>query len=326
MGINTPRYICGGGIRIDYIIRHDGRVHNGIVGGNALYAAVGAALWTQNVAVWGRVGVNYPQQWLNELSKYGLDTSSIIQLDTPQDHRTFYAYLPDGRREDTNPAYHFARIGHPLPEALHGYIHSTPGQDNPHQYEPLALRPDDWPTHFDPLPQRPTVVHLSPLALSTHLHLPPFLRQRGVGQITADPGERYMQPDNIPWLRQFLPHLDAFLPSEQEIRTLFGPKMGVWEAAETLCDWGVPLVVIKLGAKGVIMLEGKNGRRTELPAIYQANDPRVVDVTGAGDAFCGGFMVGLAQTGSPRQAAQMGLQSAARVLEGYGALYALQNR
>ena len=34
-------------------------------------------------------------------------------------------------------------------------------------------------------------------------------------------------------------------------------------------------------------------------------------------------MVGLAQTGDPIQAAQMGLVSASLVIEGYGALYAL---
>jgi sugar/nucleoside kinase (ribokinase family) len=97
----------------------------------------------------------------------------------------------------------------------------------------------------------------------------------------------------------------------------------LWSAAETLCQWGARLVVIKHGPDGVIMLEGSGGRRTHLPAYHQPGDPRVVDVTGAGDAFCGGFMVGLAQTGVPLMAAQMGLVSASFAVEGYGALYAL---
>ncbi|MCA9947120.1 MAG: hypothetical protein KC449_26755, partial [Anaerolineales bacterium] len=59
---------------------------------------------------------------------------------------------------------------------------------------------------------------------------------------------------------------------------------------------------------------------------HTANNPRIADVTGAGDSFCGGFMVGLAQTGDPAQAVAYGLVSASLVIEGYGALYALSRR
>ena len=104
---------------------------------------------------------------------------------------------------------------------------------------------------------------------------------------------------------------------------MFGEGVDLWDAAERLCRWGAPLVVIKNGANGVLVQEGVKGRRTHLPAYHQADDPRVVDVTGAGDAFCGGFMVGLAQTGDATSAARMGLASASYVIEGYGALYAL---
>jgi len=50
---------------------------------------------------------------------------------------------------------------------------------------------------------------------------------------------------------------------------------------------------------------------------------RVVDTTGAGDSFCGGFMVGLSETGNPVRAAMYGTVSASFAIEGYGALYAL---
>jgi ribokinase len=49
-----------------------------------------------------------------------------------------------------------------------------------------------------------------------------------------------------------------------------------------------------------------------------------VDVTGAGDAYCGGFMIGLAQTGDPLEAALRGSVSASLVIEGLSALYALE--
>ncbi|MCA9928446.1 MAG: hypothetical protein KC419_08215, partial [Anaerolineales bacterium] len=128
-----------------------------------------------------------------------------------------------------------------------------------------------------------------------------------------------------------LPQIDAFLPSAMEVRSLFGEDIDLAQAAQTLCRWGAPLVVIKNGANGVLVQEGENGhfdfaqrqRLTHIPAYHTPGDPRIVDVTGAGDSFCGGFMVGLASSGDPVQAAQMGVVSASLVIEGYGALYAL---
>ena len=315
------KFVAGGGLRIDYLITHDGQARTELIGGNALYAAVGAALWSDDVGLWARMGENYPEAWLEQLRPYPLNTAGLIRIPGQQDHRTFFAYTPDGLRNDTNPAAQFAHIGQPLPEALRDYIHSTPGQDNPELYEPLALRPDYWPKVYE----KATAVHLSPLSLATHRHVPDALRQFDVRQICLDPGERYMIPERADYIRQLLPQIDAFLPSDMEVRSLFGDDVDLWEAAATLCDWGVPLVVIKNGANGVLVMEGKrNGRATHLLPYHPPHDSRVVDVTGAGDSFCGGFMIGLAQTGNPIQAAQMGLVSASIVIEGYGALYALK--
>ncbi len=318
------RFVVGGGLRVDYLITHDGQAHTGLIGGNALYAAVGAALWADEVGLWARLGENYPEDWLEQLRPFPISTNGLIHIPGQQDHRTFFAYTPDGRRDDTNPAAHFARIGQPLPGALTDYIHSTPGQDDPEVYEPLALRPEDWPDVYDGVTaNNPVVVHLSPISLATQRHVPAALRQHGVHQISIDPGERYMIPERADYIRQLLPQIDVFLPSDMEVRSLFGDDVDLWDAAAALCNWGAPLVVIKNGANGVLVMEGGNGRQTHLLPYHPPRDPRVVDVTGAGDSFCGGFMVGLAQTGSPIQAARMGLVSASLVIEGYGALYAL---
>ena len=315
-------FITAGGMRVDYLITHAGEARVELVGGNALYAAVGAAIWQAPVQLWARLGSNYPQAWLAQLTAQQIGIEGLIRLPTPQDHRTFFAYLPDGRRQDTNPAAHFARIGHPLPAALHDYLHSTPGQDDPHNYEPLALRPEDWPASWQPV----TAVHLSPLALSTHLHVPPHLRQLGVAQITLDPGERYMVPDRLAQIKQILPQVDVFLPSAMEMRSLFGEEADLAETAVALTKWGARWVVVKNGAEGVLLVNGRSQTITHFPAYHTANDPRIADVTGAGDSFCGGFMVGLAQTGDPAQAVAYGLVSASLVIEGYGALYALSRR
>ncbi len=113
--------------------------------------------------------------------------------------------------------------------------------------------------------------------------------------------------------------VDAFLPSELEVSLLLGAGCDPREAAETFAGWGAPLVVIKRGAAGVLLYERDRNRFTTVPA-YPA---RVVDVTGAGDTFCGGFAVGLQRTGDPLRAALMGIVSASFTIEAYGALHTL---
>ncbi|WP_420642447.1 carbohydrate kinase family protein [Candidatus Leptofilum sp.] len=309
-------------MRIDYLITHAGEARVEVVGGNGLYAAVGAAIWGEPVNLWARIGSNYPHAWLAPLANHQISIEGLVRLPTPQDHRTFFAYLPDGRRDDTNPATHFARIGQPLPAALTNYQHSTPGQDDPYNYEPLALRPEDWPMAWEDV----TAVHLSPLALATHLNTPARLRQANVQQITLDPGERYMVPARTAQIKQILPQIDVFLPSAMEMRSLFGDEVDLAEAALTVASWGVPWVVVKNGAKGVLLVNGRSQTITHFPAYHTANDSRIIDVTGAGDSFCGGFMVGLARTGNATQAVPYGLISASLVIEGYGALNALSRQ
>ena len=187
------KFVTAGGLRIDYLITSEGKAFHAQPGGNALYAAAGAAMWTDSVALWSRYGSNFPLIWLEDLADLGLDTGGLIAVPGDQDHRTFFAYLADGRRDDTNPALHYARAGLPLPDALHDYVHSTPQQDDPQIYEPLSLRPADWPPIFDKV----TAVHLSPLPLATHLHIPARLRQQGVRQITVDPGATQLYPPDF---------------------------------------------------------------------------------------------------------------------------------
>lgn len=315
-----PSYVTAGGLRIDYLITRSGEAYTGLPGGNALYAAAGAAFWTDSVALWARYGSSFPQQWLADLNQLGLDTQGLVGIAGDHDHRTFYAYTPDGRRDDTNPAAHFARFNLPLPDVLADYVHSTPRQDEPHEFEPLAPRPEEWPDSFANV----AAVNLSPLPLSSHLHVSQALCHQGIRQITVDPGERYMIPERIPYVRQILPSIKAFLPSDQEVRSLLGHGVDLIEAADTFCEWGAPLVVIKIGAEGVLVKDKEQSIVVHLRPYHLPGDPRVIDVTGAGDAFCGGFMVGLDQTANPIHAAQMGLVSASFVIEGYGVLRALK--
>lgn len=310
------RLVVIGGLREDYFITHDGQVRIGELGGNAVYAAVGAAVWKAQVSLVSRVGSNYPASWLSEIERAGFDTSSVQVLPDPHDTRTFYAYLTPEERVDTNPKAHFLRIGQPLPEALRDYQTSTAGQDQRARFSPLAVRPNDL--EFSSAP--PPGAHLAPGDFLSHSLIPARLRELGVQTVTLDPSLRYMEPGFRRELRILVNGLDAFLPSEAEALSLFQPHPpNTWEMAEILASYGCSVVVIKRGAAGQHIWDRSGGRRWHVPAY----PVRVVDVTGAGDAYCGGFLAGLSQTGDPLEAGLWGSVSASLAIEGTGALYAL---
>jgi sugar/nucleoside kinase (ribokinase family) len=305
-----------GGLRQDYCITHDGRVFAGMLGGNALYAAVGAKIWGASVGIISRVGSDYPISWLDQLRSRGFNLDGVRLLPEPQETRTFYAYTSPDERADTSPASHFLRVGRPLPKELLGYQHSTLQQDQRASPGPLAVRINDLPSWAT----RCRGIHFSPADYLTHLTVPMHLHELGVKKLTLDPSVMYMDPGFRRELPSVLKGLDAFMPSMMEAEAFFRPQtLRVWEMAEAFLAMGCGLVVIKRGANGQAVVDGASRRRWNVPA-YRA---RVTDVTGAGDAYCGGFLVGLDQTGDPLEAALRGGVSSSLVIEGTGALYAL---
>jgi len=88
-------------------------------------------------------------------------------------------------------------------------------------------------------------------------------------------------------LKPCLPHLDYFMPSEREVRMLLGHGHPA-RAARIFRKLGARNVVVKLGEKGSCMF-AESGEEIRVPAFKT----KVVDTTGAGDAFCAGFIKGL---------------------------------
>ncbi len=125
------------------------------------------------------------------------------------------------------------------------------------------------------------------LAMPTVEHGLRLAHSRGVPTI-LNPAPAMRMPELI------FQYCDYITPNESEAAALTGvpvaDRAGAERAADALLARGIRNVIITLGAEGVLI---RNSRLTmHVPAV---NAGAVVETTGAGDAFNGGFAVGLSE-------------------------------
>lgn len=316
MASAEPNLVFAGQLRRQYLLPPDGRPLLDAPGGNLLYAACGARLWTDSVALLARVGEDYPHDWLRQFEQKGMDSQGIKILPGPMDLRSFMVYTDATTFQRSNPVSHFARLGMAFPKGLLGYQPPANDADSRIHGRPDSPKIIDIPSDYFAA----KAVHLCPLDYLTHAQLAPAFRQGHVTTVTIAPSPGYMNGNFLNDLRSLLQGISAFLPSEEDIRTLFwGRTTDLWEMAEILASYGVDIIVIKRGARGQYVYDHANRKKWDVPA-YPC---RMVDPTGSGDAFCGGFLAGFVTAFDPLQAALCGNVSASLSIEGSGAFYSL---
>lgn len=313
-----PKVIFAGTLRREFFITAENQPVLDIPGGNTLYAAVGYLLWEDDPppGILARVGENYPHPWLDRFNRRGINTEGVNILPRGLDLRKFYTYEDKATRVEGNPLPHFSNLGQPLPKSLLDYDPDKRLTGDRRKMGEISLRDKDLPDSY----LTASAVHLCPVDYHTHNLLPAVLRRSGFTTVTLDPGSLYMDPAYRGDLPGLVTGLTAFMPAEEDLRNMYrGVEVDLWRMAEDIARYGVPIVVIKRGELGQYVYDAERDRRWEIPA-YPA---RVHNPTGAGDAFCGGFMAGYRRTYDPLQAALYGNVSASLVVEGDEPFYAL---
>jgi sugar/nucleoside kinase (ribokinase family) len=310
------RYILAGQLGRDYIITPNGNPRIDVLGGNIVYAAVGTAIWEPGVGLIARVGEDFPQEWVAQISQHGFDCHGIRILPESIDLRTFTAFSDEETRHTDAPVAHFARLNLPFPKSLLGYNPQPLQPDSRSQPSLRTIRMTEIPGPY----LDATAAHLCPVDFLSHTLLPSVLRQGQVATITVDPAASYMNPIFWDDVQVMVKGVTGLLTSEEKLRSLFeGRTSDLWEMAEAIGSWGCEIIVIKRRGRGQYVYNHGNRSRWMIPA-YPA---RVIDPTGAGDAFCGGFLAGFRSTYEPVDAALHGNISASLVIEGSGPFYAL---
>mgnify|MGYP000380218212 FL=1 len=135
--------------------------------------------------------------------------------------------------------------------------------------------------------------------------------------VTIDPGMIYARK-GLSELKPMIEKCLVFFPNEHEIRILTGKNY--IEGSQILLKEGVKIVAVKLGSRGCYVTDGKEQYMIEPFKV------KVVDSTGAGDAFCAGFIYGLIKNMTLRECGILGNFVASRTLMKMGARNGLPRR
>jgi sugar/nucleoside kinase (ribokinase family) len=278
----TPDLVCLGNLITDDIVFADGRMQMGVAGGAVVYAALGARLWGPQVGVVGVAGSDYSYQMLEGLARRGVGVAGIRREPRPG-LRAWLLYEPGGRQ-----------LVHRLDAPPHAVFSPT-----------LADLPDDY--------ARARAFHLSPMPLASQEALAEGLARMGAAFVSVDPHEP-LTAESLPRWKRVLARVDAFLASEQEVR-LAGLDEDPLATLAPLAGGRLRFVALKRGASGGVLCDLAERRVIEWPRSAVT----VLDPTGAGDAFGGGFVAGWLATSDTEAALERGWVSAGLALENWGA-------
>lgn len=104
-------------------------------------------------------------------------------------------------------------------------------------------------------------------------------------RVSFDPGALYARK-GFAYLKPIIKKTYVLMPNAIELELLTG-ETDYCKGADFMVGKGVKMVAVKLGGDGCYVTDGRERH------LIEAFKVKVVDTTGAGDAFCAGFLYGL---------------------------------
>ena len=155
------------------------------------------------------------------------------------------------------------------------------------------------------------IFHISPIPPEEQLKVINRLKGK---RISLDFNPTYMEDYKTKkdLMKEIISRTEVIFPNEREARTITG-ETDLKKAAKTLYEWGANLTIITLGEKGALLYNGEKFMEFEALPINE-----IVDPTGAGDAFAGGFLAQYAKETPIEECIKQGLLRAREVLKKKG--------
>jgi ribokinase len=130
-------------------------------------------------------------------------------------------------------------------------------------------------------------------------------------KVSFDPGVLYARR-GLAQVEPIIKKSYVLMPNVVELELLTGKK-DYCKGADALIGKGVKIVAVKLGGDGCYVTDGRERH------LIEAFKVKVVDTTGAGDAFCAGFLYGLLNGKSLYECGRLGNFVASRCTMKMGA-------
>jgi sugar/nucleoside kinase (ribokinase family) len=273
-----------GHFSIDSINLPNRRLPCVILGGSVTYVSLSAKRLGANVSIISKVGEDFPEAYLWWLSQEGIDISKVAKIRQEKTTRFELSYNSDMSNRTM-------RLASKAP--------------------PIEI--EDLPSLLEA-----KAVHLAPIANEIPCEVAEKLA-KSAEVISLDPqglirvfDENGLVANEQLKDKRMLGLIDVYKSSQDEIEAVTGVA-DLKSAIKAVHDFNVEIVIVTLGMKGAVLSIG--GAMYEIPA-YTPN--KLVDPTGAGDAFIGGFLAEYVRGKEALWCACVGSALASTVVEGVG--------
>jgi len=258
-----------------------------VLGGAATYTSFAAKRLDASASVISKVGRNFPEAYLWWLKQEGIDISSV-------------------KKHADEPTTSF-ELGYSADLAE----------------RTLNLKSKGTPISVSDLPKgfHAKAIHIAPIASEVSLEVVERLKHYA-DVLSFDPqglvrsfDEAGNVSENAPVDKQIFSLINIYKSSQNEIFVLTG-QSELKPAIKAMHNFGVETVIVTMGAKGSVLSVG--GAQYNIAACPSQV---LVDPTGAGDVFIGGFLTEYLRQKESIWCACVGSAAASLVVEGLGPTY-----
>ena len=279
MGSATSPLLAVGSVIIDDIVYPDGRTSMGVLGGGGTHAAYGMALAGERPSLIAVVGNDLPADIRGRIER-DFDTRGLVWSPHPQ-VRGWQIFEWDGKRNE------IFRV-----DVIEPFMFGPPADSPAIPFHDAACM----------------------TLLRAPEHVASWRKRFPNATLLWEPIRAFMMRGDHAGFLEGLPHADIVSPNLLEAQTTYGIADATEIIRRMLAD-GCQVAALRMGELGSLVARQGSPIAWRIPAVAV---PQVVDQTGAGNTYCGGFLVGWQRHGDVKLAGCYGAAAASFALEYVG--------
>lgn len=280
----TIDYVTFSNLIIDDIVFPDGRTSMNTLGGAGMHALVGMRLWNGRLGYAATIGQDLAPHHYQSLQQFGVDCAGLVVREGYATARAWQIFEANGLRIEV------------FRTSLDSFLTHM-------------VREIDLPAHY----RQAKGIHLIWGGLPALADLIHSLRRTNPAITLAVELTPQQEKEPADHFKLVLPHVSLFSPNLDEATAVTG-LTNPNDIADLFLAWGAPIVAIRMGAEGSL-IKTQKGEQWQLTAVPPTH---LIDVTGAGNSYLGGFLTGLGDGLSPFEASLRAAVSASFALEQVG--------